>query len=40
MPVVKILEVVGSSTKDWNDAVSQAVKEASPGWAIWSASRF
>jgi flavin-binding protein dodecin len=30
MPVVKILEVVGSSTKDWNDAVSQAVKEASP----------
>jgi hypothetical protein len=28
MPVVKILELVGQSHKDWNDAASQAVREA------------
>lgn len=28
MPVVKILELVGQSYKDWNDAASQAVREA------------
>ncbi|HHY76429.1 MAG TPA: dodecin domain-containing protein [Firmicutes bacterium] len=30
MPVVKVLELVGTSNKDWNDAVNQAVKEAAP----------
>jgi flavin-binding protein dodecin len=28
MPVVKVLELVGQSHKDWNDAASQAVREA------------
>lgn len=30
MPVVKVLELVGTSEKDWSDAANQAVKEASP----------
>ncbi len=29
MSVVKIIELVGSSPKSWEDAVQQAVKEAS-----------
>ena len=29
MPVVKIVNLLGSSTKDWGDAVNQAVTEAS-----------
>jgi len=29
MAVVKILELVGESTKDWQDAVQRAVSEAS-----------
>lgn len=29
MPVVKVLEVVGESSKDWQTAVSNAVSEAS-----------
>lgn len=29
MPVVKIVELVGESTKSWEDAVSHAVREAS-----------
>lgn len=29
MPVVKVLELVGQSQKDWNDAANQAVQEAS-----------
>lgn len=28
MPVVKVLELVGQSHKDWGDAASQAVREA------------
>ncbi len=28
MPVVKVLELVGQSQRDWQDAVSQAVSEA------------
>jgi len=28
MPVVKVLELVGQSHKDWNDAANQAVREA------------
>lgn len=28
MTVVKVLELVGESTKDWTDAVQQAVAEA------------
>lgn len=28
MPVVKIMELVGESQKDWQDAASQAVREA------------
>ncbi len=30
MPVVKVLELVGTSNKDWSDAANQAVREASP----------
>lgn len=29
MPVVKVLEVVGQSNKDWQTAVTSAVEEAS-----------
>ena len=29
MPVVKVLELVGTSNKDWSDAANQAVREAS-----------
>ncbi len=29
MPVVRVLELVGQSHKDWNDAANQAVREAS-----------
>ncbi len=28
MPVVKVLELVGQSHKDWSDAAGQAVREA------------
>ena len=28
MPVVKVLELVGQSQKDWSDAANQAVREA------------
>ncbi|HHW17956.1 MAG TPA: dodecin domain-containing protein [Firmicutes bacterium] len=28
MPVVRVLELVGQSHKDWQDAASQAVREA------------
>ncbi len=28
MPVVKVLELVGESNKDWSDAANQAVREA------------
>jgi len=30
VPVVKVLELVGTSNKDWSDAANQAVKEAAP----------
>lgn len=29
MPVVKVLEMVGESKEDWQDAVQSAVREAS-----------
>jgi flavin-binding protein dodecin len=29
MVVVKIIELIGSSEKDWEDAIQEAVKEAS-----------
>ena len=29
MPVVKVLELVGESKEDWQDAVQSAVREAS-----------
>ncbi len=29
MAVVKIIELIGSSEKDWEDAIQEAVKEAS-----------
>jgi hypothetical protein len=29
MPVVKVLELVGESREDWQDAVQSAVREAS-----------
>ncbi len=29
MPVVKVLELVGESREDWQDAVKSAVREAS-----------
>lgn len=28
MPVVRVLELVGQSQKDWSDAANQAVREA------------
>jgi flavin-binding protein dodecin len=30
VPVVRVLELVGTSDKDWSDAANQAVKEAAP----------